>query len=99
MGCSNPHPHGQIWSLSDVPLVPSTELRALRNYANTTPAGDGPKGPGGRACLLCDYGNVELGMKLDEGRVVIKNDDWVVVVPWWAVWPFETLGETGISVR
>lgn len=93
MGCSNPHPHGQIWSLSEVPQVPATEMASLRRYAETNQApSSAPKGPGGRPCLLCEYAHFEVGVAESEGRVVLKNNDWVALVPWWAVWPFETLG-------
>ncbi|KAJ8503097.1 hypothetical protein ONZ45_g11165 [Pleurotus djamor] len=92
MGCSNPHPHGQVWSLSAVPSIPSKELTALRRYAESEEVkGDAPLGPNGRPCMLCDYAHVEVNMAGDSGRVVSKNDDWVALVPWWATWPFEIL--------
>lgn len=48
MGCSNPHPHGQVWSLSDVPTLPATEITSLRRYAlSEQPASGAPKGPKG----------------------------------------------------
>ncbi|KAI0798121.1 putative GAL7-UDP-glucose--hexose-1-phosphate uridylyltransferase [Abortiporus biennis] len=92
MGCSNPHPHGQSWSLSEIPTLPHTELTNLKKYAHTnTPSEFAPKGHQGKACLLCEYVHFEVGVKQDEGRVVVKNDHWVALVPWWAVWPFEIL--------
>lgn len=92
MGCSNPHPHCQIWSLSSVPSLPSTELANLRRYAEETPAFSGaPRGPSNRPCLLCEYVYFEVGVEHEAGRVVVKNNDWVALVPWWAVWPFEIL--------
>ena len=99
MGCSNPHPHGQVWSLSQVPSTPSTELAHMDRYAESSPpASSAPTGPLGKPSLLCEYAHFEVSQEnSDEGRVVAKNDDWVVLVPWWAVWPFETLGDWSIA--
>ncbi|KAJ7184101.1 galactose-1-phosphate uridyl transferase, partial [Mycena filopes] len=92
MGCSNPHPHGQVWSLSAVPTLPATELASLEQYAQSTVApSEAPKGPQGRPCMLCEYAHVEIGFAGDQGRVVVKNEHWVAVVPWWATWPYEIL--------
>jgi UDPglucose--hexose-1-phosphate uridylyltransferase len=77
MGCSNPHPHGQIWASSFVPLEPSKEDREQKNFFQKN----------GRK-LLTDYLQQELQLK---ERVVVENEEWAVVVPYWAVWPFETL--------
>jgi UDPglucose--hexose-1-phosphate uridylyltransferase len=77
MGASNPHPHGQIWADETIPLEPAKEIRQCSQYFRQS---------GG--CLLCDY----LAFELKEAaRVVCANDHFVVVVPFWAVWPFETL--------
>jgi UDPglucose--hexose-1-phosphate uridylyltransferase len=77
MGASNPHPHGQIWTTEHVPDEPQAETEAQAAYR----ASHG-------SCLLCDYAALESG----EGvRVVAENDGFIAVVPWWAVWPFETL--------
>ena len=77
MGCSNPHPHGQIWAQRSVPLHPAREGERQREHLERT----------GRT-LLADYLDVELA----EGeRVVLANDHFVALVPWWAVWPFEVL--------
>ena len=77
MGASNPHPHGQIWATATVPNEPAREQDALRAHR----ASQG-------TCLLCDY----LAMELSRGeRVVCDNDAFVALVPFWAVWPFETL--------
>ncbi|MGD0986580.1 MAG: UDP-glucose--hexose-1-phosphate uridylyltransferase [Candidatus Sulfotelmatobacter sp.] len=77
MGCSNPHPHGQIWANQTIPNEPRKEQesqgRYLRNYG---------------ACLLCDY--LELEAKTGT-RMVIKNAHFVALVPFWAVWPYEVL--------
>ena len=75
MGCSNPHPHGQVWSLSEVPSLPATELANLKRYAeNNAPSESAPKGPGGKACLLCEYAHFEVSVAESEGRVVVKNE-------------------------
>src|SRR5437764_4792530 len=77
MGASNPHPHGQIWANERLPNEPAKELRTQQAY---TTAGWG--------CLLCDYLTLELR---DEQRLVCQNEHFVALVPFWAVWPFETL--------
>lgn len=77
MGCSNPHPHGQIWAMSEVPTLPNLEEVNQKAYLEK----NGTK-------LLKDY--VELEMEKGE-RVICANEDWAVVVPYWATWPFETL--------
>jgi UDPglucose--hexose-1-phosphate uridylyltransferase len=76
MGASNPHPHGQIWAGSALPRDPSREDANQRRYFDEH----------GRPLLL-DYAEQETGGE----RVVIENDDWLIVVPFWASWPFETL--------
>lgn len=93
MGCSNPHPHGQVWSLSSIPTIPATEYGFLKRYAHSTPDSDNtPKGHGGKPCLLCDYAHYEVhGAPTEDGRIVVKNEHWVALVPWWATWPFEIL--------
>lgn len=77
MGASNPHPHCQIWASERVPTEPAKELRSLSDYQTE-------KG----ACLLCDYLSLEL---MASERVVVENEHFVVLVPFWAVWPFETM--------
>jgi UDPglucose--hexose-1-phosphate uridylyltransferase len=77
MGCSNPHPHGQIWADEQVPVIPERE--GERQAAYRTAKG---------SCMLCDYLALELATR---ERVVLENDSFVVVVPFWAVWPYETL--------
>lgn len=91
MGCSNPHPHGQAWSLSEIPTLPAKKLENLKKYSIEGAASDAPRGPKGRPCMLCEYANFELSVAENEGRVVVKNDDWVALVPWWAIWPFEIM--------
>ena len=93
MGCSNPHPHSQVWSLSVVPTIPAKELTSLHNYASITNVRSGvPTGPDRRACLLCEYVHHELTVPRAEGRIVIINEHFVALVPWWAYWPFEIMG-------
>lgn len=77
MGCSNPHPHGQIWAQTQLPTLVQKEddnQRAFHGKHNKS--------------LLLDYAHKELAAA---ERVVVENEDWVVVVPFWAAWPFETL--------
>ncbi|KAF9452797.1 putative GAL7-UDP-glucose--hexose-1-phosphate uridylyltransferase [Macrolepiota fuliginosa MF-IS2] len=92
MGCSNAHPHGQVWSLSEVPTIPAKELASLKRYSlggHASP--EAPRGPQGRPCLLCEYAHTEVNLGQKDGRVVLQNEHWVALVPWWAVWPFEIL--------
>jgi UDPglucose--hexose-1-phosphate uridylyltransferase len=77
MGASNPHPHAQIWASASLPNLPAKELDSFREYRAA-------KG----GCLLCDYLRIELERR---ERVVCENDSFAVLVPYWAVWPFETL--------
>lgn len=97
MGCSNPHPHGQVWSLSAIPSLPATELTNLRKYSLSTPSSNAPKGPLGRPCLLCDYVTYEVSVAQEQGRVVLKNEHWVALVPWWAIWPFEVMRKIHVT--
>ncbi|WP_316897752.1 UDP-glucose--hexose-1-phosphate uridylyltransferase [Pseudodesulfovibrio indicus] len=77
MGCSNPHPHGQIWATRSVPMIPAAEDR--RQHAHRAEQG---------SCLLCDYLKLELARN---ERIVFENDSFAALVPFWAVWPFETM--------
>ncbi|WP_426490523.1 UDP-glucose--hexose-1-phosphate uridylyltransferase [Hymenobacter sp. 102] len=77
MGCSNPHPHGQIWAQRTVPGEPAKETQQQETYFQQH----------GRS-LLTDYLALELEQ---QQRVVLANAHWVTVVPYWAIWPFETL--------
>ncbi|KAI5120360.1 hypothetical protein M0805_006883 [Coniferiporia weirii] len=91
MGCSNPHPHGQVWSMSDIPSIPAKELASLQRYAlSEVEISGAPRGPLNRPCLLCEYAHHEA-TNAGGVRVVAKNEDWVALVPWWATWPFELL--------
>ena len=77
MGASNPHPHCQIWSNHTVPNEPAKEQRAFENWR----AARG-------TCLLCDYAKME---RAAGERVVDRNETFLAVVPFWAVWPFEIM--------
>ena len=76
MGCSNPHPHGQIWAGDFLPDLPAKADSAQSRYFAEN----------GRA-LLQDYAEEEAARR---ERIVAENDDWLAVVPYWAAWPFET---------
>ncbi len=77
MGCSNPHPHGQVWASDCLPNEPAKEDRQQAAYWREH-----------QAPLLCDY----LQEELDRAeRIVVEDAHWVVLVPFWATWPFETL--------
>jgi UDPglucose--hexose-1-phosphate uridylyltransferase len=76
MGASNPHPHGQIWAGASLPREPAREDVTQRDHHART----------GRRLLL-DVAALEM----DGPRSVITSDAWFVIVPFWAVWPFETL--------
>lgn len=78
MGCSNPHPHGQIWTTTGMPEEPGLELEQLKKYRREQ----------GGANLLEEY--AELEMQKQE-RVIYSNASFVVLCPWWATWPFETM--------
>jgi len=77
MGCSNPHPHCQIWANATLTNEMAKEGAAQSDYRAAR-----------NACLLCDYARTER----ERGeRVVEENEHFLVVVPFWAVWPFEAL--------
>lgn len=78
MGCSNPHPHGQVWACSYMPNEAVRENVQQRRYFAES---------NGRAMLL-DVAEREA--KSGE-RVVMQTDHWLAIVPYWATWPFETL--------
>lgn len=77
MGCSNPHPHSQIWATAHLPNEPAKELQQQRDYLHRYGRG-----------LLEDYLREELQRK---ERLVVVNDGWTALVPFWGMWPFETL--------
>ena len=77
MGCSNPHPHGQVWASDYLPNEPAKEEQQQAAYWQTqhTP-------------LLVDYLQQELAR---QDRIVLADEHWVVIVPYWATWPFEAV--------
>ncbi len=77
MGASNPHPHGQIWAED---ILPNEVLAEDRHQSVYMQEHD--------SVLLVDYAQLETQ---EQERVVVENDNWMAVVPYWAVWPFETL--------
>jgi UDPglucose--hexose-1-phosphate uridylyltransferase len=77
MGCSNPHPHGQVWAGSALPNEVVTEDRQQRFFLESE---------GSPLLLKVAEREAEL-----ETRVVVRNDHWIAIVPFWAIWPFETL--------
>ncbi|KAG5899589.1 hypothetical protein JTB14_022917 [Gonioctena quinquepunctata] len=77
MGCSNPHPHCQIWASTFLPNEPRVKDVNLKEYFQKY------KRP-----MLMDYVAKEIEKKK---RIVYQNDEWIVVVPYWALWPFETM--------
>src|SRR5258708_926381 len=76
-GASNPHPHCQIWSSASIPNIPKIEQESQDAYRKA-------KG----SCLLCDYFRLEESATI---RTVVQNEHFLAVVPYWAVWPFETM--------
>ncbi|WP_438966045.1 UDP-glucose--hexose-1-phosphate uridylyltransferase [Flavobacterium sp.] len=77
MGCSNPHPHGQIWAQSSLPTQVEKTQKNLENYYKKN-----------NTSLLKEYLDYEL--KAQE-RIVFENEYFAVVVPFWATWPYETM--------
>ncbi|KAF2094283.1 galactose-1-phosphate uridylyltransferase [Rhizodiscina lignyota] len=78
MGCSNPHPHGQIWTTTGMPEEPGIELHNLQKYRREQ----------GGANLLEDYAALESDKK---ERTVFENATFIAVCPWWGIWPFEVM--------
>jgi UDPglucose--hexose-1-phosphate uridylyltransferase len=77
MGASNPHPHSQVWASNYLPTEATKELSSLGGYLNEH-----------GSCLLCDYLATE---REREERVVVQNNHFTALAPFWAVWPFEIL--------
>ncbi|MDX9752768.1 MAG: UDP-glucose--hexose-1-phosphate uridylyltransferase [bacterium] len=77
MGCSNPHPHGQIWANRSIPSIQAKETATQETYFGKT-----------NSSLLVDYLAWELAQK---ERIVLQNEYFVALVPHWAVWPFEMM--------
>lgn len=85
MGCSNPHPHGQIWANQTIPNEPLKEQEAQKSYAEEH-----------GACLLCESLRLET---VAADRIVFENEYFVALVPYWAIWPFETMVFSRTHVR
>ena len=85
MGASNPHPHGQIWATASLGSIAAREDCQQRAYYDRI-----------GSVLLRDYARHEAGIG---DRCVVENGSWLVVAPYWAVWPFETLLLPKSSVR
>lgn len=77
MGCSNPHPHGQIWSQSSIPNEVLKKDQTQKSYFNEN-----------KTSLLGSYLEQELQAK---ERILFENNSFAVLVPFWAVWPYETM--------
>jgi UDPglucose--hexose-1-phosphate uridylyltransferase len=77
MGCSNPHPHSQIWAEEIIPDIPRKELENQKQYFEKN-----------HTSMLLDYAQYELQ---DKQRLIACNEDFIAVVPFWAVWPYEAL--------
>jgi len=77
MGCSNPHPHGQIWASSFLPNEPAKENKNQLDYLVKNDS-----------VLLKDYLDYDIK---EQSRIVVENQNWIVLVPFWATWPFETI--------
>jgi UDPglucose--hexose-1-phosphate uridylyltransferase len=77
MGASNPHPHCQIWGTGSIPEAPAEEMASQTAYLQRH-----------QTCLLCGY----LALESDQrARIVLENSSFLVLVPFWALWPFEVL--------
>ncbi|MFC4291037.1 UDP-glucose--hexose-1-phosphate uridylyltransferase [Sphingorhabdus arenilitoris] len=85
MGCSSPHPHGQIWAQSAVPSLPAAEDRNQRMWMDEY-----------GSPMLLDTAQRESA---DGSRTVVQTNHWIAVVPFWASWPFETLLLPRFAVR
>lgn len=77
MGCSNPHPHGQIWAQTSIPVEVEKKNRSMKAYFEKR-----------KTSILEDYIKLE---KSKNERVLFENDDFIALIPFWAVWPFETM--------
>ncbi|WP_411289831.1 UDP-glucose--hexose-1-phosphate uridylyltransferase [Sphingorhabdus sp.] len=77
MGCSSPHPHGQIWATDYVPAEPAREDETQATWFTQQ-----------QSAMLLTYAAQEVE---DGARTVAYNDSWIAVVPYWASWPYEIL--------
>ena len=78
MGCSNPHPHCQIWSTNYYPNILQKKIKSFTSYFKAH-----------KSSLVYDYAKSEISN--NSPRIVDKNQNWVILVPFWALWPYETL--------
>ncbi|GAM65002.1 galactose-1-phosphate uridylyltransferase [Vibrio ishigakensis] len=85
MGCSQPHPHGQIWANSFLPNEIERKDKLLKEYQQQQGSN-----------LLVDYVSAELK---DGHRTVVETEHWLAVVPYWASWPFETMLLPKVHIR
>ncbi|MCH3916041.1 MAG: UDP-glucose--hexose-1-phosphate uridylyltransferase [Spirochaetia bacterium] len=77
MGCSNPHPHGQIWAEEIIPDIPRRELEMQEAYAKVH-----------ESVMLLDYALYEAECK---ERIIVQGKHFLAVVPFWATWPYEAM--------
>ena len=77
MGCSNPHPHGQIWAQEAIPVEPHKKTKNFLNYFQKN-----------KTNLLVDYVQIELRKNK---RILFENNHFVALIPFWATWPFEAM--------
>ncbi|KAI9327595.1 galactose-1-phosphate uridylyltransferase [Zopfochytrium polystomum] len=96
MGCSNPHPHGQVWATESIPEEARKELDSLLAFRRSPPAAAAAS-TSGAPCLLCAYAALESSPS--SPRLIFSNATFVAVVPYWAVWPFETLVLPRVHLR
>lgn len=79
MGCSNPHPHGQAWTLSYIPMEASKILNSQKSYHDSN----------NNSILLLEYAKAEI--ESNSPRIVVQGEHFAAMVPYWAVWPFEVI--------
>jgi len=77
MGCSQPHPHAQVWAANYVPNEPKVKDGKLKAHFEKTGVN-----------LLLEYAQRE---RVERSRIVVETDNWIALVPYWAAWPFETM--------
>jgi UDPglucose--hexose-1-phosphate uridylyltransferase len=77
MGCSNPHPHSQVWATAHIPNEPAKELTSQCDYFAEH-----------HSLLLMDYLKEE---QINPVRILAANASFTALVPFWAIWPFETM--------
>lgn len=86
MGCSNPHPHGQVWTTTGLPEEPGLELEQLQKYHREQ----------GGSHMLEDYATLESTQR---ERIVFESGTFLAVCPWWATWPFEVMVVSKVHKR